>query len=691
VSASRVARLAARLRRLVPSLDPAGAARIVAAAKIGRHWAGTIDAYLTEHPDALTSGDNTCPLPLIRLIHALAAAGVAGVVAPACARCGQVTPKLTGAGSGGRICARCVHLNRPQHTCIQCGRTAPAQANTDAGPVCKNCYRPPRRQCGRCGRPGPVAQRGAGDIPDLCGACWRQAKPDRECDGCGRLTACVTDRRGRSRCQRCQTRPLQDCARCGRRRHVQAQWPDGPVCSTCYAHACDHPAECAGCHQTRILITTDGRGGICPGCAGISCPPCPSCGQPTLPHAYGPCPRCAVSDRLRQRLAGPDGQPHPQLQPILDALASVQLPAGVLTWLRSRAAGSLTALARGGEPITHELLDALPAGQTERYLRHLLVAAGVLPQRDDDLDRITTWLEHQLQHRPAHHATLIRPFAHWQILRRARTRRRKPGTVAGAAGYARTRILIALDFFDWLDHHQCTLATTTQADLDIWLTTGTSNRYHLRAFIVWATRRRLAHDLTVPTRRTGDPGNFLDEQHRWQLLHRCLTDDTMPTHLRAGGALVLLFGIPASRLTGLRTTDITRRGADTYLSLGAEPTLLPASLANLIHRHIQTLRPPSPVIASLTNDAWLFPGRIPGQPAQPSKYARALRGYGIPSRAAHNSALINLATDLPPAVLAPLLDIAIGTAAAWAKRAQRDWTAYLAVRHQDRRNTAHEE
>ena len=44
MSASRVARLAARLRRLVPSLDPAGAARIVAAAKIGRHWAGTIDA-----------------------------------------------------------------------------------------------------------------------------------------------------------------------------------------------------------------------------------------------------------------------------------------------------------------------------------------------------------------------------------------------------------------------------------------------------------------------------------------------------------------------------------------------------------------------------------------------------------------------------------------------------------------------
>jgi hypothetical protein len=92
-----------------------------------------------------------------------------------------------------------------------------------------------------------------------------------------------------------------------------------------------------------------------------------------------------------------------------------------------------------------------------------------------------------------------------------------------------------------------------------------------------------------------------------------------------------------------------------------------------------------------TTNTWLFPGRVPGQPIQPAKFARTLRSHQIVSRAAHNSALINLATDLPPAVLAHLLDLSIGVASSWAKYAKRDWTDYLAARHQDGRNTAHEE
>jgi hypothetical protein len=685
-------RLAVRLGRLVPGLDVTTARQVLAAAKVTGVVARRLDAHLSAHPDALASGDNTCPLAVVRLIHALLAVGFPGVVAPACARCATLSPRLSGLSPDGRICTRCAYETRPHHTCVQCGHRAPAQAVTDDGPVCKDCYRVPRRECGACGRLRPVGRRGAGDAPDLCHGCYLRTRPPVVCAHCGRPGRCQSDQDGRPRCQQCRSAPRRDCVRCGRNRRVQALWPDGPVCPACYARARAHPAPCSRCHQTTVLITDDPRGGgLCSACTGIPAPQCPSCGQPGMPHAHGPCARCVALTRLRQRLAGPDGQPNSQLQPVLDALTSLALPAAIVGWLRTSAADQLSTLARTGTAITHELLDTLPVGHTERYLRHLLVAAGVLPHRDDDLERITAWLEQQLHDRPAHHAVLIRPFAHWQILRRARTHRRKPGGGAGAAGFARARILIALDFVGWLDQHDRTLATLTQADLDTWLTTGTTNRYHLRTFIVWANRRRLTHHLTVPHRRRGDPATFLDDEHRWQLLHRCLTDTAMPSPTRIAGALVLLFGIRLSRITALRSTDITRRGADTYLTLGAEPTLLPASLAALIHEHVHTLRPATPVIASLTHDPWLFPGRVPGRHAESTHYGERLRRYRIPTRAAHNSALISLAADLPPAVLAHLLDININTATGWAKYAKRDWTDYLAARDQDGRNTAHEE
>jgi hypothetical protein len=61
----------------------------------------------------------------------------------------------------------------------------------------------------------------------------------------------------------------------------------------------------------------------------------------------------------------------------------------------------------------------------------MLVSSGVLPARNEHLERLAPWLEHLLDDRPAHHARLIRPFAHWFVLRRARrtaARRTSVGT-----------------------------------------------------------------------------------------------------------------------------------------------------------------------------------------------------------------------------------------------------------------------
>ncbi|MFE7403602.1 hypothetical protein [Streptomyces sp. NPDC057557] len=60
--------------------------------------------------------------------------------------------------------------------------------------------------------------------------------------------------------------------------------------------------------------------------------------------------------------------------------------------------------------------------------------------------------------------------------------------------------------------------------------------------------------------------------------------------------------------------------------------------------------------------------------------ARRLAAHHIPIRPARTTALVQLAEDLPPAVLAPLLGFHGITAEQWRRRAATDWTAYLQAR-----------
>jgi hypothetical protein len=77
---------------------------------------------------------------------------------------------------------------------------------------------------------------------------------------------------------------------------------------------------------------------------------------------------------------------------------------------------------------------------------------------------------------------------------------------------------------------------------------------------------------------------------------------------------------------------------------------------------------------------WLFPGGLPGRPARDGLY-RALHAHlPVHLRRARSAALAALATDIPAAVLAHLLDLNINTAIAWANYPQHDWSTYLAAR-----------
>jgi hypothetical protein len=159
---------------------------------------------------------------------------------------------------------------------------------------------------------------------------------------------------------------------------------------------------------SRPLIGSDEQGrpvcGPCAGAPGLDYT-CRECGRGGEIHSSRRCFRCVLADRTQTLLAGPGGEVSAQLLPLIEALTAVTNPATVVKWLgTSRSARLLGHLARTGDPITHELLDDLPQTQALHYVREVLVSSGVLPARNEHLERLAPWLENLLAGKPAHHA-----------------------------------------------------------------------------------------------------------------------------------------------------------------------------------------------------------------------------------------------------------------------------------------------
>lgn len=76
---------------------------------------------------------------------------------------------------------------------------------------------------------------------------------------------------------------------------------------------------------------------------------------------------------------------------------------------------------------------------------------------------------------------------------------------------------------------------------------------------------------------------------------------------------------------------------------------------------------------------WLFPGAAPGRPLSPPRLSARLRRLGIPTRLARNTTLIDLAAQLPAAVLSQLLGLHLQTATSWTIEAGNTRMRYAAT------------
>jgi len=104
---------------------------------------------------------------------------------------------------------------------------------------------------------------------------------------------------------------------------------------------------------------------------------------------------------------------------------------------------------------------------------------------------------------------------------------------------------------------------------------------------------------------------------------------------------------------------------------------LPQPLDELIGRLIAT-RHGHATVGETGTSPWLFPGGQPGRPISAARLAERLRHLGIPASTARTAALMQLATELPAAVIAKMLGLHIKVAVEWQKAASGDWTGYAA-------------
>jgi len=87
---------------------------------------------------------------------------------------------------------------------------------------------------------------------------------------------------------------------------------------------------------------------------------------------------------------------------------------------------------------------------------------------------------------------------------------------------------------------------------------------------------------------------------------------------------------------------------------------------------------PTPVPAE-GSGVLLLPGRPAHRPRNPDGLAQQLNHHGLPTIAARHTAMIGMASELPPIVISDLFGIHNNTANNWAGLAQDGWADYLAA------------
>lgn len=541
-----------------------------------------------------------------------------------------------------------------------------------------------RVTCGVCGKPGKRT----------CTTCHaRDPRTWRTCSSCGanRRVAKRTSS-GKPLCPLCYQRPRTPCAVCGELAAVHAYVDGDPTCDRCYRST---RRPCGACGRIRIITVraTAGKPDLCRACHWAPTARCTRCGMTALvtgvlvgePVCFG----CVAVATLAAVITRPDGTRDERLAPLLELFARVDQPRTLLIWLNrkpsktrpTRGVDLLATIARGELDLTHDALDRLDSTPSLTHVRALLIAAQILPERDPHiaaLERAINRAHARVEHADDRRA--LDAFARWDVLHRLRRRHAAQRPISpSAAKNATAHVNEAARFLTHLRSQGTLLRDATQAHVDRWLATGEHARRNLAPFLTWAATQHRAPQLSIPNPRRELGSHSLDHDTRWTAARRMLNDAHLHPADRVAGALVTLYAQPLTRIATLTTSHVNDDGTTLHLKLGRDGLLIPEPLASLI-RSLPDRRQLGTSGHSPNDAGWLFPGRNAGHHLHTETLRHRLTKLGIHARDARTTALLQLAAELPPVVLADLLGLHRNTAVGWARAAGGDWTRYAATR-----------
>lgn len=614
----------------------------------GPHARTWLAKELASKPDLLISGRSDASPTAYRLIKNLRARGFEDIQLPRCSTCGRAQKLPHRDGNGGKRCATC---NRRATTpdCTTCGNvTKSGYRIIDDAPYCVSCWRrDPRshKKCAVCEIPGVIVGRRAhGPI-----------------------------------CQGCYSSPPMACAHCGDVRPAVARNDGKPLCMKCNQSLRKKPRSCARCGEYRITPYLRDDGPICPSCANqYDRGQCADCGNDQRPLQGNYCAICIAPRLLRILISDDDGIPHPLLMPLENYLLRNGNNAdAVISWVRrSPMARVVHDMAAGRTPISLLSVARVRATGASGYLAALLMEAGVVPTENFDRIRLEVWEEEYFGTLPnPTHRSLLKQYAAWIV----NSRFTDAGHLSTKDESLRHRgskahLIAVSELLSTLDSLNLDLGTVPQRTFDNYVATHGRTGKQLTPFIRWARVRGLTR-LHSEYQQSHLGTSSASDDERWAWAKDLLTAEDLGLNARIGGLLSLIYGTALTRVVSLRRDAVKLDGDSTYLSLGTEPIKLPEVLGSLVRRLLDTAP------ASLhDNNIWLFKGQRAGRHLTTAAIRGPLAPRGINLRSARNVALMILARDLPPSVLADLLGISIYAAERWSAHSGHDWADYPRVR-----------
>ena len=339
----------------------------------------------------------------------------------------------------------------------------------------------------------------------------------------------------------------------------------------------------------------------------------------------------------------------------------------------------LTELAAGLRPLTHAALDELPASKPLTHLRSVLVATGALPARDEHFVQLERWTTQIVAGRAdLQEKEILHRYATWHVLRRLRQpdprhpRHPRPGR-RRPPEHRRRRGVPGLA--DRTRPHPGLLPAGRSRRVD-GRRRAPASAVPTGHFIRWAKNQKLT-SLDFPATRWAGPTRVIDAEGRWAQARRLLHDGTLKPEDRVAGLLVLLYAQQPAAISRLTLGHVQPSDGEVRLRLGREPVVLPEPLAGLV-LHLVATRQGHATTGDQGTSPWLLPGGRPGQPISPYRLTERLHQIGIQPRPARSTALFQLATELPAAILARMLGIHIDVAVTWQRASAGDWMTYAA-------------